>query len=128
MVLSGGFCPAIIPTHNPKLISAFVLKRCYSAMAQTTMAHASMASPLCRMCGLAHSGMARRSSMAQFRCVSVWRIPVWLRSSTAHFSMVQFRRGASKHRPKRAVPHATCHLYHQNKIFQLNVTLHKLKH
>ena len=23
-VLSGGFCPAIIPTHNPKLISALL--------------------------------------------------------------------------------------------------------
>ena len=95
-----------------------------STMAQTTMAHASMASPLWRRSGLAHSGMAR-SSTAQFRCgaVSVRRIPVWRRSSTAHFSMAQIRCGASKHRPKCAVLRATCHLYHQNKIFQL----HQLK-
>ena len=88
---------------------------CHSIMAQTTMAHASMASPLWRRSGLAHSGMAR-SSTAQFLCgaVSVRRIPVWRRSSTAHFSMAQFRCGASKHRPKHAVPRATCHLYHQS--------------
>ncbi len=100
------------------------IRWCHSTMAQTTMAHASMASPLWRRSGLAHSGMAR-SSTAQFRCgaVSVWRIPVWRRSSTANFSMTQFRCGASKHRPKRPVPRATCRLCHQNKIFQL----HKLK-
>ena len=48
-----------------------------STMAQTTMAHATMVSPLWRRSSLAHSSMAR-SSTAQFRCgaVSVWRIPV----------------------------------------------------
>ena len=57
--------------------------RCHSTMAQITMAHASMASPLWRRSSLAHSGMAR-SSTAQFRCgpVSAWR-----RFRTAHFSM-----------------------------------------
>ena len=62
--------------------------RCHSTMAQITMAHASMASPLWRRSSLAHSCMVR-SSTAQFRCgaVSVWRIPVWRRSSTAHFNM-----------------------------------------
>ena len=47
-------------------------------------------------------------------------VPVWRRCNTAHFSMAQFRGGASKRRPKRAVPRATCHLYHQNKLFQLH--------
>ena len=53
--------------------------RCHSTMAQITMAHASMASPLWRRSSLAHSGMAR-SSTAQFRygAGSVRRISVWL--------------------------------------------------
>ena len=57
--------------------------RCHSTMAQITMAHASMASPLWRRSSLAHSGMAR-SSTAQFRCGAV---SVWRRFRTAHFSM-----------------------------------------
>ena len=88
-------------------------------MAQTTMPHASMAIPLWRRSGLAHSDMACSSS-AQIWCgaVSVWRIPVWRRSSTAHFSMAQFRCGASKHRPKNG--RAACNLSPPNKIFQLH--------
>ena len=86
-------------------------KWCHSTMAQTTMAHASMTIPLRRRSSLAHPGMAR-SGTAQVRCgaVSVWRIPVWRRPSTAHFTMAQFRVGASKHRRKRAVPRVTCRL------------------
>ena len=57
--------------------------RCHSTMAQITMAHASMASPLWRRSSLAHSGMAR-SSTAQFWCGAV---SVWRRFRTAHFSM-----------------------------------------
>ena len=57
--------------------------RCHSTMAQITLAHASMASPLWRRSSLAHSGMAP-SSTAQFRCGAV---SVWRRFSTAHFSM-----------------------------------------
>ena len=58
--------------------------RCHSTMAQITMAHASMASPLWRRSSLAHSGMhlpVRRSSgVALFRygAGSVRRISVWL--------------------------------------------------
>ena len=57
--------------------------RCHSTMAQITMAHASMASPLWCRSSLAHSGMAR-SSTAQFWCCAV---SVWRRFRTAHFSM-----------------------------------------
>ena len=57
--------------------------RCHSTMAQITIAHASMASPLWRMSSLTHSGMAR-SSTAQFRCGAV---SIWRRFRTAHFSM-----------------------------------------
>ena len=57
--------------------------RCHSTMAQITMAHASMASPLWRRSSLAHSGMAP-SSTAHFLCGAV---SVWRRFRTAHFSM-----------------------------------------
>ena len=65
-----------VPVSSQEMVDKFArlhprrLKRCHSIMAQTTMAHASMASPLCRRSGLAHSGMAR-SSTAQFRCGAV---------------------------------------------------------
>ena len=50
----------------------------------------------------------------QYGAGPVRRISVWRSSGvaqvhyTAHFSMAQFRCGASKHRPKRAVPRVTC--------------------
>ena len=82
-------------------------------MAQTIMAHASMASPLWRRSGLAHSGMARSSTALfrydafQYGAGPVRRISVGRSSGVALRNIVL------------NVPRATCHLYHQNKIFQL---------
>ena len=90
------FLRGIFLQINEVWIEALICaQRCHSIMAQTTMAHASMASPLWRRSGFAHSGMAR-SSTAQVRCgiVSVRRIPVWRSSGVALFRYDAFQYGA----------------------------------